>query len=221
MKVKVRNDTVILHTPYNECFNRYVVTRRVNVFEMAISLALVLTFGVLTTLHTQYVYATPLITTRLTPDFFNIQSDNSSGYIVCNPNCHLSSNSGSSNSGSSNSDVEAAYRLTVEVPSHPFGTSTVGISITTANGYTDQANVPTAGGSSYTFNIPENQGKSVQVCVKPRNLSVNNCHTYETTGNDMSVSLSAISPTSSSGSSHRVHHGGYYPGNYGGYYPGF
>ncbi len=73
--------------------------------------------------------------------------------------------------------------------SHPFDTLTVVISITTANGHPVQANLSTAGGLPYTFNIPENQGKSVQVCVKPGNLSINNCHTYETTGSDMSVSL--------------------------------
>ncbi len=189
---------------------------KIKVIAMATSLALVLTLGVLTTLHTQFAFAAPLITSALTPDFFNIQSGNSdsgngSGYIVCNPNCHLSSNTDSGNSGNSgNSGVEASYRLTVNVPSHPFGTSTVGISITTANGYTDQASVPTAGGSSYTFNIPKNQGNSVRVCVNSGTLSHDNCRTYETTGRDMSVSLPA-SPT---------HHGGYYPGGYGGYYPG-
>ena len=217
---------------------------KMKVIAMATSLALVLTLGVLTTLHTQFAFAAPLITSPLTPDFFNIQSGNSdrgngSGYIVCNPNCHLSSNtdSGNSDSGNSgnignsgntdrwNSGVEAEYRLTVNVPSHPFGTSTVGISITTANGYTDQASVPTAGGSSYTFNIPKNQGNSVRVCVNSGTLSHDNCRTYETTGREMSVSLPA-SPTSSDtapsgiGFSHRVHHGGYYPGGYGGYYPG-
>jgi hypothetical protein len=220
--VKVRDGTVVFHTAYNECSNQYVVTMRMKVIAMATSLALVLTLGVLTALHTQFSFATPLITSPLTPDFFNIQSDNSSGYIVCNPNCHLSSNSGSGNSASGNSGVQAGYRLTVNVPSHPFGTSTVGISITTANGYTDHANVPTAGGSSYTFNIPKNQGNSVQVCVNSGSLSHDNCRTYETTGRDMSVSLSSVSPTSSGGIgfSHRVHHGGYYPGGYGGYYPG-
>ena len=237
--MKVRDGTVVFHIAYNECSIQYVVTMRMKVLAMATSLALVLTLGVLTTLHTQLASATPLITSPLTPDFFNIQSGNSdsgngSGYIVCNPNCHLSSNSDNANSGSSsNSDRssnsgssdnsgssgQAAYRLTVSVPSHPFGTSTVGMSITTANGYTDQANVPTAGGSSYTFNIPKNQGKSVQVCVNSGTLSHDNCRTYETTGNDMSVSLSA-SPTNSdtNGFSHRVHHY-YYPGGFGGYYP--
>jgi hypothetical protein len=155
----------------------------------------------LTTLHVQFAFAAPLTVSPLTPDF-DIQSNgDNSGYIVCDPNCHFASDNGSSNNSSNNngsniSDTQAAYRLTVNVPSHPFGTSTVDISITTANGHTDQANVPTAGGTSYTFNIPENQGKSVQVCVKPGNLSVKNCHTYKTTGNDMSVSLRAVSSTS-------------------------
>ena len=116
---------------------------------------------------------------------------------MCNPICHVSSNNGGSNGGSSITDAQPAYRLTVNVPSHPFGTSTVGISITTANGYTDQADVPTAGGSSHTFNIPKNQGYSVQVCVNPGTLSHDNCRTYQTTGNDMSVSLPAVSPTTS------------------------
>ena len=78
-------------------------------------------------------------------------------------------------------------------PSHPFGTSTVGISITTENAYTDQASVPTAGGASHIFNIPKNEGKWVQVCINSGKLSTGNCHTYETTGSDMSVSLSAVS----------------------------
>lgn len=67
----------------------------------------------------------------------------------------------------------------------------VGISISTENGYTDQATVPTAGGSSHTFNIPKDEGKWVQVCVNSRNLFVDTCHTYEITGSDMSVSLYA------------------------------
>ncbi|MFZ0510536.1 MAG: hypothetical protein WAM14_02920 [Candidatus Nitrosopolaris sp.] len=238
MKVKVTNGTVVLHTAYNECSNQYVVTMKMKVIAMATSLALILTLGVLATLHTQFAFAAPMIS-PLTPDLFNIQSGNSdsgnsSGYIVCNPNCHVSSNSGSSDSGSGNSGVEAAYRLTVNVPSHPFGTSTVGISITTANGYTDQANVLTAGGSSYTFNIPKNEGNSVQVCVNSGTLSQDNCHTYETTGTDMSVSLSAVSTTGSgtndhhtgtgsSNPSHNIstgHHVGYYHGGDGGYYHG-
>jgi hypothetical protein len=93
---------------------------------------------------------------------------------------------------------EPGYQLTVTVPSHPFGTSTVGISITTANGYTDQANPSTSGGASWTFNIPPNQGSSVLVCVNSENSSQQTCHTYSTTGADMSVSLS---PASNNGNS--------------------
>ena len=218
---------------------RYIVTMKMKVLAMATSLALVLTLGVLTTLHTPLASASPLITSPLTPDFFNIEGDNSgngSGYIVCNPNCHLSSNSDNANGGSSDSSSsgssgsssnsgssdtggsgQAAYRLTVNVPSHPFGVSTVGMSITTANGYTDQSSVPTAGGSSYTFNVPKNQGKSVQVCVNSGTLSHDICRTYEATGNDMSVSLSALPNADTNGFSHRVHHYYFYPGGYGSY----
>jgi hypothetical protein len=224
---------------------RYVVTMKMKVLTIATSLVLVSTIGVLTTLDTPLASASPLITSPLTPDFFNIEGDtsgNGSGYIVCNPNCHLSSNndnansgsSGSSDSGSSNSgngdtgsggpgsSGQAAYRLTVNVPSHPFGISTVGMSITTANGYTDHASVPTAGGSSYTFNIPKDQGPSVKVCVNPGTLSHDICRTYEVSGNDMSVSLSALPNADSNGFTHRIHHYYFYPGDYGpygGYYP--
>ncbi len=48
--------------------------------------------------------------------------------------------------------------------------------ITTENGHTDQADVPTAGGSSHTFNIAKNQGKWVHVCVNSGQLSTDNCH---------------------------------------------
>jgi hypothetical protein len=169
---------------------------------IAMTTVLVSTLGILTTLHTQFAFADPLIGSPVTTDF-NIQSNgDSSGYIVCDPNCHMATNSNSNsntNSNSSDSEAQPAYGLTVNVPSHPFGVSTVGISITTENGHTDQADVPTAGGSSHTFNIPKNQGKWVQVCVNSGQLSTDNCHTYEITGNDMSVSLSAVS-------SHSVKH---------------
>jgi len=119
------------------------------------------------------------------------------------------------NSGSG----EPGYQLTVTVPSHPFGTSTVGISITTANGYTDQANPSTSGGASWTFTIPPNQGNSVLVCVNSENSSQQTCHTYNTTGTDMSVSLSPVSnngnsnsnsgtSSSNSNDNSRGHHGG-------------
>ncbi len=94
--------------------------------------------------------------------------------------------------------TQPGYLLTVNVLSHPFGTSTIGISITTENGYTDQANIPTAGNPSWTFNIPPNQGNSVQVCVNSGALSEENCHIYKTTGSAMSVSLPAVSGSSGS-----------------------
>jgi hypothetical protein len=159
-----------------------------NVFAMITTVGLVSTLGFLTTLPGQFVIAVPSIRSL---DFAVQSNGDSSGYIVCDPNCHLASNSGSNNSGSNYTETQPSYRLNVNIPSHPFGASTVGISISTENGHTDQASVPTAGGSSYTFNIPKDQGKWVQVCVNSGNRSVDRCHTYETTGSDMSVSLSA------------------------------
>ncbi|HEY7078453.1 MAG TPA: hypothetical protein VH500_02055 [Nitrososphaeraceae archaeon] len=46
--------------------------------------------------------------------------------------------------GSSNGGPQDEYRLTVNVPSHPFGESSVNIDITTENGYKQSANVGTA-----------------------------------------------------------------------------
>jgi hypothetical protein len=108
---------------------------------------------------------------------------------------------------------EPGYQLTVKVSSYPFGTSTLGISITTENGYTDHADVATSGVTSWTFNIPTNQGSWVQVCVNSDNSSRQNCSTYNTTGTDMSVSLSP-----SSGNSDRYY---VYPGNTYYIYPGY
>jgi hypothetical protein len=198
INVKVTNCITVFHIAYNESSNWYTITMKMKVIAMTITMGLLSTLGILTTLHTQFAFAGPLIGSPLTTDF-DIQSNgDNSGYIVCDPNCHMTTtnNSSNSNNNSSNSEAQLAYRLTVNVPSHPFGISTVGISITTENGHTDQTNVPTAGGSSYTFNIPKNQGKWVQVCVNFGQHSTNNCHTYEITGSDMSVSLSAVSPHS-------------------------
>jgi hypothetical protein len=88
--------------------------------------------------------------------------------------------------------TQHGYQLTVNVPPYPFSTSTVSISITTANGYTDQANVSTADVTSWTFNILPNQGNWVRVCVNSENSSGENCNTYNTTGTDMSVSPSPV-----------------------------
>jgi hypothetical protein len=105
------------------------------------------------------------------------------------------------------------YQLTVRVPSYPFGTSTLDISITTENGYTDHADVGVSGVTSWTFNIPTNQGNWVQVCVNSDNSSRQNCNTHHTTGTDMSVSLSPPS-----GNSDRYY---IYPGNTYYIYPGY
>jgi hypothetical protein len=86
---------------------------------------------------------------------------------------------------------DPGYQLTVNVPSYPAGTSTLGISITTADGYTDNANVAASGVTSWTFKIPTNQGW-VRVCVNSDISSGKTCKTYDATGADMTVSLSAI-----------------------------
>jgi hypothetical protein len=178
---------------------------KMKVIAMTIATGLVSTLGILTTLHIQFAFADPLIGSPLRTDFTIQSNGDSSGYIVCDPNCHMATNSNTNsntnntNTNSSDREAQAAYGLTVNVPSHPFGVLTVGMSITTENGHTDHADVPTAGGSLHTFNIPKNQGKWVQVCVNSGQLSTDNCHTYEITGSDMSVSLSAVS-------SHSVKH---------------
>jgi hypothetical protein len=177
---------------------------KMKVIAMTIATGLVSTLGILTTLHTQFAFADPLIGSPLRTDFTIQSNGDSSGYIVCNPGCHMVANGNTNsntnnntnnniNNNSSDSEAQPAYGLTVNVPSHPFGVSTVGISITTENGHIDHADVPTAGGSSHTFNIPRNQGKWVQACVNSGQLSTDNCHTYEITGSDMTVSLSAVS----------------------------
>jgi len=74
--------------------------------------------------------------------------------------------------------------IKLQTTSHPYRTSKV-ISITTTTGYTDQADVPTAGDSSQTFSILKNQGYSVQVCVNLGTFFHDNCRTYETIGNAM------------------------------------
>jgi hypothetical protein len=106
---------------------------------------------------------------------------------------------------------DLGYQLTVNVPSYASGTSTLGISITTENGYTDHANIATSGVTSWTFNIPPNQGW-VRVCVDSDISSGETCKTYDSTGADMSVSLSPPS-----GDSNRYY---VYPGNTYYIYPG-
>jgi hypothetical protein len=106
---------------------------------------------------------------------------------------------------------DPGYQLTVNVPSYPSGTSTLGISISTANGYTDHANIAASGVTSWTFNMPANQGW-VRVCVDSDASSDATCKTYDTTGADVSISLSPPS-----GDSNRYY---VYPGNTYYIYPG-
>ena len=106
---------------------------------------------------------------------------------------------------------DLGYQLTVNVPSYPSATSTLGISVTTANGYTDHANIAASGVTSWTFNIPANQGW-IRVCVDSDISSGENCNRYDTTGADMLVSLSPPS-----GDSNRYY---VYPGNTYYIYPG-
>jgi hypothetical protein len=93
---------------------------------------------------------------------------------------------------------QLAYKLTVSVPSHPFGASYVNIGIKTQNGYSGSISVSTAASSnkpSHTFDIPPNEGKSVQVCVYTGiGLLGKNCHTYAVTGHNMVISQSPPSP---------------------------
>jgi hypothetical protein len=81
----------------------------------------------------------------------------------------------------------------VNVPRHPLGSSSVNIKITTANGYRNHASVSTAGGASWTFTIPPDEGDSVRVCVYTGFGIVNgqNCRTWIANGNDIMVSQSA------------------------------
>jgi hypothetical protein len=97
---------------------------KMKVIAMTITTGLVLTLGILTTLHTQIAFADPLIGSPVTTDF-NIQSNgDNSGYIVCDPNCHMATNGNSNtNSNSTDSEAQSAYGLTVDVPSHQFGVS--------------------------------------------------------------------------------------------------
>ena len=81
------------------------------VIAMATTMGLVSTLGFLTTLQTPFAFPAPSIGSRLTPDFGIQSNGDNSGYIVCDPNCHMSSSS----SGTSNSQVQPAYRLTVNV----------------------------------------------------------------------------------------------------------
>ena len=91
-----------------------------------------------------------------------------------------------------------SYSFTVHVPSHEFGATAISIFIKTANGYTDQQDVSTGTGDiSWTFNVPPNQGDTIQVCVHTAgilNVIGQNCK-YRTVNQEAgSYSVSMRSP---------------------------
>jgi hypothetical protein len=76
---------------------------KMKVIAMTIATGIVSTLGILTTLHTQFAFADPLIGSPLRTDF-NIQSNgDNSGYIVCDPNCHMAINTNTNTNTNSNS----------------------------------------------------------------------------------------------------------------------
>lgn len=90
------------------------------------------------------------------------------------------------------------YSFTVNVPNHGFGANAVTIFVKTSNGYTDQQDVSTqANDVSWTFNIPSNQGDSIQVCVHTAgilNIINQNCRYWTVNQGQGSYSVSQDSP---------------------------
>jgi hypothetical protein len=83
-----------------------------------------------------------------------------------------------------------AYQLTViVVPSSD--RSTLNVSVTTSNNYQGHANLGATIGTTWTFKIPENQGRSLTVCIDSGFLSQRKGQTYAATGKNMSVTLYA------------------------------
>jgi hypothetical protein len=77
---------------------------------------------------------------------------------------------------------QSGYSLTVNIPSHPFGKDSVHIFIQTENGYNTYQWVSTAGGASWTFNVPPDQGNTVKVCASTDSaailLGLDHCQIY-------------------------------------------
>jgi hypothetical protein len=98
--------------------------------------------------------------------------------------------------GNGNRGGQSGYSLTVDVPRHQFGKSSLNISIKTANGYTDFRSIDTATSDTplAVFDIPSNQGDSIQVCVDSGIISSlldRTCQNYSVSGSNMRVSQSA------------------------------
>jgi hypothetical protein len=64
------------------------------------------------------------------------------------------------------------------------------ISVQTENGYSASQAVYTAGGASWTFGIPPNQGNSVQVCFA-QGIIGSNCQRFNVNGGDIAVNMAA------------------------------
>src|SRR5215471_21689820 len=71
-----------------------------NLFAMITTVGLVSILCFLTTLPGQFIIAAPSIGSL---DFAIQSNGDTSGYIVCDPNCHIVSNNSSNNTSSSNS----------------------------------------------------------------------------------------------------------------------
>jgi hypothetical protein len=102
--------------------------------------------------------------------------------------------SGGENEFSSNSRDQSGFSLTVKVTSHPFGYEHVYLWVLGANGFSENRQVSTAGGASWTFTIPPDQGNYVRACAAGSIVSSlvdANCVYVRNTGEDKIVRLSA------------------------------
>ncbi|PWU79483.1 MAG: hypothetical protein DLM72_17105 [Candidatus Nitrosopolaris wilkensis] len=90
------------------------------------------------------------------------------------------------------------YSFTVHVPKHGFGANAVTIFVKTANGYTDQQDASTRQSDvSWTFNIPANQGDTIQACVHTAgilNIINQNCRYWTVNHESGSYTVSMDSP---------------------------
>jgi len=89
---------------------------------------------------------------------------------------------------------QSGYNLTVNVTGHAFGNAAVWISVLTENGYRTGGWAQTAGGTSVTFNIPPDQGNSVQACVQNNivgQIIGSGCQRFSVNGGDIAVNMAA------------------------------
>jgi len=93
---------------------------------------------------------------------------------------------------------QTPYSFTVHVPNHGFGANAITIFVKTANGYTDQQDVSTQQSDvSWTFNIPANQGDTIQAYVHTAgilNIINQNCRLWTVNQGSGSYTVSMDSP---------------------------